>query len=104
MVLTGLTPPTSYGAVGPRASDTVAKYVLRHWRNEFKELELQIRKASKDYKGGTSPYKDMRVLDKNSCILPEDQTPFDVEYRRTYALADLLERQYDVRSLGNLKS
>jgi len=104
VVLTGLAPPTSHGAVSPSASDKVAKYVLRHWRNEFKELEMQIRKASEDYKGGNSPYKDMRVLDKNFYILPEDRTPFDVEYRRTCALADLIEQQYDVRTLGNLKN
>ncbi len=78
-------------------------YVVRHWENEFAELARQIKQAGELYRGGRDPYEGMSILDKNSCILPSDRTPFDVEYRRTHALIDLLEDKYDVRTLGSLR-
>ncbi len=101
--ITVLVSPTFARATGYPALAHTAEYVVRHWKNEFTELERQIKETGELYKRGQNPYKDMRVLDRNFCILPEDHTPFDVEYRRTHALVDLLEDKYDVRTLSSLR-
>ncbi|MHC4742634.1 MAG: HzsA-related protein, partial [Planctomycetota bacterium] len=81
-----------------------AKYVVRHWEREFVELEKQIRKAGELYKRGRDPYEGMKILGGNSRILPSDRTPFDIEYRRTLALIDLLEEEYNLITLGRLRN
>ena len=91
-------------AAEPSVSDGKAGYVITHWEREFAELEKQIKETSKHYNHGRDPYEGMRILDGDSRILPSDRTPFDVEYRRTHALIDLLEDKYDVRTLGNLRA
>lgn len=102
--ITVLVPPALAGTTSSPASTHLAEYVVRHWKNEFTQLERQIKENGELYKRGRNPYKDARILDKNFCILPEDHTPFDVEYRRTHALIDLLEDKYNVRTLGSLPS
>ncbi|NIP28469.1 MAG: hypothetical protein GWN55_17005 [Phycisphaerae bacterium] len=90
-------------AAGPSVSDGTAAYVIKHWEREFTELEKQIKKTREFYNQGRDPYEGMRILDGDSRILPSDRTPFDVEYRRTHALIDLLEDKYEVRNLGSLR-
>ena len=76
-------------------------YVVEHWEKEFTALEKEIKEKAESYDRNEDPYKNQRILDKHSCILPEDRTPFDVEYRRTHALLDWLGERYGVQSLGN---
>ncbi|NQV35380.1 MAG: hypothetical protein HQ515_21985, partial [Phycisphaeraceae bacterium] len=66
--------------------DNTADYIIAHWKNEFAVLGPQIKAAQVQYHRGDDPYRNMRVLDRQACILPTDHTPFDVEYRRTLAL------------------
>jgi hypothetical protein len=74
------------------------EYVARHWESEFASMEHQIEAKRGLYERDEDPYPNERILDRHSCILPEDRTPFDVEYRRTHALIDLLETRHAVRS------
>ncbi|MHC4111585.1 MAG: HzsA-related protein [Planctomycetota bacterium] len=91
-------------AVEPSFADGKSGYVITHWEREFAELEKQIKETGELYNRGHDPYEGMRILDGDSRILPSDCTPFDVEYRRTHALIDLLEDKYDVRTLGSLRA
>jgi len=80
-----------------------ARYVVEHWQREFAELQRQIDETGNAYRQGRDPYEGGRILDGHFCILPSDRTPFDVEYRRTLALIDLLENKYGTTTLGGLK-
>ncbi|MBC8872147.1 MAG: hypothetical protein H8E44_22170 [Planctomycetes bacterium] len=78
-------------------------YVVAHWEMEFAAVEKEIEEKRRLYERGEDPYENQRILDKHSCILAGDRTPFDMEYRRTLALLDLLEETHGVRSLGDLR-
>ena len=88
------------------SSDSTAPpaYVAEHWEREFAEIEKQIQEKGPLYGRGEDPYENQRILDRHSCILPGDREPFDVEYRRTRALIDSLEKRYGVRSLAEPRS
>ena len=58
-------------------------YVIEHWKREFAVLESEIQEKRRLYEAGKDPYETDRILDRQSCILPGDRTPFSVEYRRT---------------------
>lgn len=97
-------PPGHVGAEDSPALGGVGDYVIEHWEREFGELEGQIKKTSELYRRGEDPYRDMRILDSNFCIHPLDHTPLDVEYRRTMALTNLLEKEYGVGTFGKLRA
>lgn len=69
--------------------DDTADYIVAHWKAEYAALDHQIKATQAQYQRGENPYRSMRILDRQACVLPTDQTPFDVEYRRTQALVDL---------------
>jgi len=91
-------------AGGTSASAGPARYVVEHWQREFAELRRQIEETHKAYRQGRDPCEGERILDRQFCILPSDRTPFDVEYRRTLALIDLLDGKHRVTALGGLKN
>lgn len=95
--------PVGAAARTSLVSDTSADYVMGHWTREFSELERRIEEARQSYAQNGNPYLTMRVLDSNACILPTDDTPFDVEYRRTAALLDHLDDRYRVPGLDKLR-
>jgi cytochrome c553 len=78
--------------------DAPPKYVVEHWEREFAALEAEIKQKGELYARGKDPYENQRILDQQSCILPGDRTPFDVEYRRTEALVDCLQNKLGVSS------
>ena len=82
----------------------VPKYVIEHWENEFAALESELEVKRKHYERDQDPYEGDRLLDRHSCILPEDRTPFDVESRRTKALIDLLREQHEVGFLSSARN
>ena len=88
-------------AADPAEAPNPPVYVVEHWEEEFTALEKEIREKTASYDRNEAPYKNQRILDKHSCILPGDHTPFDVEYRRTHALLRWLEERCDVQSLEN---
>jgi hypothetical protein len=81
----------------------VPGYVVGHWENEFVALEREIREKAELYGHEQDPYQNQQILDRQFCILPEDRTPFDVEYRRTEALLDWLAERLRVRSLEDAR-
>jgi len=87
-------------AAEPPESPAPPEYVAEHWDKEFAALEREIQEKGKLYGHNEDPYENQRILDRHFCILPGDRTPFDVEYRRTHALIDLLAERYGVRSLA----
>ena len=89
-------------AVAPSFPAGTAGHVVEHWKDEFGELEKQIKETGELYRRGHNPYENEKILDKHSCILASDRTSLDVECRRTQALIDLLEDKYHVKTLGNL--
>ena len=50
--------PSARATSFPISSKT-AEYVLKHWRNEFRELDRQIEKIGELYRRGDNPYEDM---------------------------------------------
>jgi len=79
-------------------------YVVEHWGKEFAAIEKEIKAKRKVYDRAKDPYKNQRILDTRSGILPADRTPFDVEYRRTGALLDWLEKTLKVPPLNDARS
>ncbi len=78
----------------------VPAYVIEHWESEFTALEAEILAKHASYDCGEDPYENERILDRNSCILSNDRTPFDVEYRRTCALVTWLIEKHAVDALA----
>ena len=61
--ITVLVSPTFARATGDPALAHTAEYVVRHWKNEFAELERQIKETGELCKRGQNPYKDISRWD-----------------------------------------
>ena len=97
-----------FGASAAETSNSPAppgypEYVVEHWKRDFAALEKEIEEKARLYRRGEDPYENQRILDRHFCILPGDRTPLDVEFRRTRALMNLLEKKHGVRSLARLR-